>query len=104
MGQPTDRQSADGDGPERGRFATRRTQAIVPRLCRGEPLEAVSRAVGVTAATLSSRRDQVLAGDAGGTMTRSTVSTRPRAVHTGDHVSFRSTVMTTFPLARPSPR
>ena len=64
---PTDRAgTAPADtGPERGRFTARRTQAIVLRLFRGEPLETVSREVGVTAATLSGWRDQfLLAGTA----------------------------------------
>jgi transposase-like protein len=65
--QPTDRAgTAPADGsPERGRFTARRKQEIVLRLFRGEPLETVSREVGVTAATLSDWRDQfLLAGTA----------------------------------------
>jgi len=64
--QPTDRAgTAPADtGPERGRFTARRKQEIVLRLFRGEALETVSREVGVTAATLSGWRDQVLLGGA----------------------------------------
>jgi len=52
-------------GPERGRFTSRRKQEIVLRLFRGEPMETVSREIGVTAATLSAWRDQfLLAGTA----------------------------------------
>jgi transposase-like protein len=64
---PTDRAGAvpAGAGPERGRFTARRKQEVVLRLFRGEPLETVSREVGVTAATLSGWRDQfLLAGTA----------------------------------------
>jgi hypothetical protein len=53
MGEGKDRQPTGGGGPERGRFTTRRKQELVLRLFRGEPLETVSRDVGVTAATLS---------------------------------------------------
>ena len=47
---------------ERGRFSSRRKTAAVLRLLRGEDLEFVSRQLGVTAATLSSWRDDFLAG------------------------------------------
>jgi transposase len=57
---------ASGDaGPERGRFTARRKQEVVLWLLRGEPLETVSRAIGVTVATRSGWRDQfLLAGTA----------------------------------------
>lgn len=72
MSKPADGQPRGSDGlappdagPERGRFTARRKQEIVLRLFRGEPLETVSREVGVTAATLSGWRDQfLLAGTA----------------------------------------
>lgn len=64
MGEGNDRQPTGGDGPERGRFTTRRKQELVLRLFRGEPLETVSREVGVTAATLSAWRNQFLSGGA----------------------------------------
>ena len=45
-------------GPGRGgRMSRPRKPAAVPRLLRGEDLETVSRALGVTAATLSGWRD-----------------------------------------------
>ena len=47
---------------ERGRFSARRKTAAVLRLLRGEDLELVSRELGITAATLSGWRDDVLAG------------------------------------------
>ena len=44
------------------RMSARRKQEAVLRLLRGEDLELVSRALGVTAAELGSWRDQFLAG------------------------------------------
>ena len=46
----------------RRRMSARRKQEAVLRLLRGEDLELVSRALGVTAAELSGWRDQFLAG------------------------------------------
>jgi hypothetical protein len=49
-------------GPGRGgRMSRQRKAAAVLRLLRGEDLETVSRALGVTAATLSGWRDAFLA-------------------------------------------
>ena len=49
-------------GPGRGgRMSRQRKTAAVLRLLRGEDLEVVSRALGVTAATLSGWRDAFLA-------------------------------------------
>lgn len=48
--------------PERGRFSAKRKMAAVMRLLRGEDLDRVSRDLKVTAATLSSWRDDFLAG------------------------------------------
>ena len=49
-------------GPGRGgRMSRQRKRDAVLRLLRGEDLEAVSRALGVTAATLSGWRDSFLA-------------------------------------------
>ena len=48
--------------PGRGRMSRQRKTAAVLRLLRGEDLEMVSRSLGVTAATLSSWRDALLAG------------------------------------------
>ena len=47
--------------PDRGRWSARRKVAVVRRVLRGEDLDAVSRDVGVTAATIAGWRDQVLA-------------------------------------------
>jgi len=47
-----------------GRMSRQRKREAVLRLLRGEDLELVSRALGVTAATLSSWRDGFLAGGA----------------------------------------
>jgi transposase-like protein len=55
---------AGGDGPTpepRRRMSARRKQEAVLRLLRGQDLELVSRELGVTAAELSSWRDQFLA-------------------------------------------
>jgi transposase len=50
-------------GPGRGgRMSRQRKTAAVLRLLRGEDLETVSRALGVTAATLSGWRNAFLAG------------------------------------------
>jgi len=48
--------------PERGRWSANRKTDAVLRLLRGEELDAFSRELGVTAATLSTWRDQFLAG------------------------------------------
>src|SRR3954462_14617467 len=45
-----------------GRMSRPRKMQAVLRLLRGEDLELVSRALGVTAATLSGWRDELLAG------------------------------------------
>ena len=47
---------------DRGRFSARRKTETVLRLLRGEDLELLSRELGVTAATLSTWRDDFLAG------------------------------------------
>ena len=72
MSRPAGGQTGNSDGlvppdagPERGRFTARRKQEVVLRLFRGEPMETVSREIGVTVATLSGWRDQfLLAGTA----------------------------------------
>jgi len=52
-----------GAAPGRGgRMSRQRKAAAVLRLLRGEDLEAVSRSLGVSAATLSAWRDAFLAG------------------------------------------
>ena len=48
-------------GPSRGRFSAKRKREAVVRLLRGEDLDALSREIGVTAATLSTWRDKALA-------------------------------------------
>ena len=56
------RAGAAGPAPEpRGRMSARRKQEAVPRLLRGEGLELVPRALGVTAAALSGWREAFLA-------------------------------------------
>lgn len=47
---------------ERGRFSSGRKTEAVLRLIRGEDLDALSRELGVTAATLSSWREAFVAG------------------------------------------
>ena len=60
-------------GPGRGgRMSRQRKRDAVLRLLRGEDLELVSRALGVTAATLSGWRDAFLAGGEANLATRST--------------------------------
>ncbi len=59
-------------GPGRGgRMPRRRKAAAVTRLLRGEDLETVSRALGVTAATLTAWRDAFLAAGEAALATRS---------------------------------
>ncbi len=58
-------------GPGRGgRMSLRRKRDAVLRLLRGEDLETVSRALGVTAATLTSWRDAFLAAGEASLATR----------------------------------
>ena len=54
--------STKTDGQDRGRFSARRKSEAVLRLLRGEDLDALSRELGVTAATLSGWRDAFLDG------------------------------------------
>ena len=71
MGKP-DQDSAAAEGARRaigdaagsgrgGRFSVGRKRAVVLRLLRGEDLESVSRAVGITAARASQWRERFLA-------------------------------------------
>src|ERR1051326_5065568 len=54
--------SGSENAPERGRWSSRRKTEVVLRLLRGEALDALSRELGVTAATLAQWREQFLAG------------------------------------------
>ena len=58
------RRASEGapERPEGGRFSTRRKSEAVVRLLRGEDLDALSRELGVTPATLSFWREAFLAG------------------------------------------
>ena len=56
---------------ERGRFSSRRKSEAVLRLLRGEELDALSRELGVTAATLSQWRERFLAAG------RASLTSRP---------------------------
>ena len=53
-----------------GRFSVGRKHAVVLRLLRGEDLESVSRAWGITAARASHWRDQLLAAGQAGLKSR----------------------------------
>jgi transposase len=55
-----------------GRMSRRRKRDAVLRLLRGEDLETISRALGVTAATLSGWQDAFLAAGEASLATRST--------------------------------
>jgi len=57
---------------ERGRWSSRRKLEVVLRILRGEALDALSRELGVTAATLAQWRDQFLAGGQAAVRTRPT--------------------------------
>ncbi len=54
--------STESDSQDRGRFSAKRKSEAVLRLLRGEDLDALSRELGVTAATLSGWRDAFLDG------------------------------------------
>ena len=63
--------TSNAAGPGRGgRMSRRRKRDAVLRLLRGEDLETVSRALGVTAATLSGWRDASLAAGEAALATR----------------------------------
>ncbi len=70
-----------------GRFSAGRKREVVMRLLRGEDLESVSRAVGITAARAAHWRAQFLARGAGGPQesrdgcpwTKTIVGCRPRS-------------------------
>ncbi len=65
--------TAGAAGPGRGgRMSRRRKRDAVLRLMRGEDLETVSRALGVTAATLTAWRDAFLAAGEASLATRPT--------------------------------
>src|SRR5262249_21702285 len=55
---------------ERGRWSSRRKTEAVLRLLRGEALDALSRELGVTAATLAQWRDWFLAAGQAGVRSR----------------------------------
>ena len=67
----TEMTSAAGPG-RGGRMSRGRKRDAVLRLLRGEDLETVSRALGVTAATLTGWRDAFLAGGEASLATRPT--------------------------------
>lgn len=56
------KQSTKTEPLDRGRFSAKRKADAVTRLMRGEDLDALSRELGVTAATLSSWRQAFLDG------------------------------------------
>ena len=56
------KKSTKTDSQDRGRFSARRKTEAVLRLLRGEDLDALSRELGVTAATLSTWREGFLDG------------------------------------------
>ena len=56
------KKSTTTDSHDRGRFSAKRKTEAVLRLLRGESLDALSRELGVTAATLSAWRDNFLDG------------------------------------------
>jgi predicted RNase H-like nuclease (RuvC/YqgF family) len=55
---------------DRGRWSSKRKTEVVLRLLRGEPLDEVSRDVGVTASRLTRWRDDFLAAGQSGLMAR----------------------------------
>jgi transposase len=59
---------------DRGRFSTQRKADAVLRLIRGESLDALSRELGVTAATLSQWQEAFLASGRAGLKSRTTTA------------------------------
>src|ERR671926_751249 len=57
-------------GAGRGRWSSRRKVEIVLRVLRGEDLDALSRELGVTAATIAGWRDRFLASGQAGLRSR----------------------------------
>jgi len=55
---------------ERGRFSSRKKMEVVLRVLRGDDLDLVSREAGITAATVSTWRDQFLASGQAGLKSR----------------------------------
>ena len=55
---------------DRGRWSSRRKTEIVLRILRGETIDALSREVGVTTATLAAWRDEALAAMQAGLQSR----------------------------------
>ena len=62
--------SGEANRPERGRWSSRRKTEVVLRVLRGENLDALSRELGVTAATIAGWRDQFLASGQAGLRSR----------------------------------
>ena len=71
---------------ERGRWSSRRKPEVVLRLLRGEALDALSRELGVTAATLAHWREQFLAGG------QSAVRSRPADARDEDLARLRAKI------------
>jgi transposase-like protein len=53
---------ADGGRPERGRWTSRRKAEVVLRILKGEPLDALSRELGLSTARLAEWRDDAIDG------------------------------------------
>jgi transposase-like protein len=71
---------------ERGRWSSRRKTEVVLRILRGEALDALSRELGVTAATLAQWRDQFLAGG------QAAVRSRPADAREEDRARLRAKI------------
>src|SRR5919199_1793507 len=72
--------------PERGRWSSRRKTEAVLRILRGEVLDALSRELGVTAATLAQWRDHFLAGG------QAAVRSRPTEARDEDLARLRAKI------------
>ena len=82
MNRPRSQETA----AERGRWSSRRKTEVVLRILRGEALDALSRELGVTAATLAQWRDQFLAAGQAG------VRRRPTDAHDEDVARLRAKI------------
>src|SRR5690606_39847237 len=74
-------------GKERGRFSSKRKADAVLRLLRGDALDELSRELGVTAATLSRWRDELLAAGQAGLKSRERTAADDEGLRSEEHTS-----------------
>jgi transposase len=62
--------AAEGERADNGRWSSRRRSEVVPRLFRGETLDALSRGLGVSPGRLAASRDEAIAAIQAGLQSR----------------------------------